>query len=96
MSGAERVRRAKGLKVTRRKAKTKLAKTLRKRAKSMKKRQSMIGESLKLEELVGKPITEAQFDEAGAGKKDACYYKVKARYDVWPSNICQWCSCKVS
>jgi len=40
--------------------------------------------SLKLEELVGKPITEAQFDEA-AGKKDACYHKVKARYDVWPS-----------
>jgi len=84
MTGAERVRRAKGLKVTRRKAKAKIAKTLRKRAKSMKKRQSMIGESLKLEELVGKPITEAQFDEA-AGKKDACYHKVKARYDVWPS-----------
>jgi len=41
-------------------------------------------ESNKLEELVGKPITEAQFDEA-AGKKDACYHKVKARYDVWPS-----------
>ncbi len=40
--------------------------------------------SLKLEELVGKPITEAQFDDA-AGKKDACYHKVKARYDVWPS-----------
>ena len=40
--------------------------------------------SSKLEELVGKPITEEQFDEA-AGKKDACYYKVKARYDVWPS-----------
>ena len=40
--------------------------------------------SSKLEELVGKPITEAQFDEA-AGKKDACYRKVKARYDVWPS-----------
>ena len=40
--------------------------------------------NLKLEELVGKPITEAQFDEA-AGKKDACYRKVKARYDVWPS-----------
>jgi hypothetical protein len=39
---------------------------------------------MNLEELVGKPITEAQFDEA-AGKKDACYYKVKARYDVWPS-----------
>ena len=39
---------------------------------------------MKLEELVGKPITEAQFDEA-AGKKDACYHKVKARYDVWPS-----------
>ena len=39
---------------------------------------------MKLEELVGKPITEEQFDEA-AGKKDACYHKVKARYDVWPS-----------
>ena len=39
---------------------------------------------MNLEELVGTPITEAQFDEA-AGKKDACYHKVKARYDVWPS-----------
>jgi len=39
---------------------------------------------MKLEELVGKSITEEQFDEA-AGKKDACYHKVKARYDVWPS-----------
>ena len=29
-------------------------------------------------------MTEAQFDEA-AGEKDACYHKVKARYDVWPS-----------
>jgi hypothetical protein len=40
--------------------------------------------STKLEELVGKRLTEEQFDEA-AGKKDACYYKVKRRYDVWPS-----------
>ena len=47
-----------------------------------KKRESVM--SSKLEELVGKPITEEQFDEA-AGKKDACYHKVKARYDVWPS-----------
>ena len=47
-----------------------------------KKRENVM--SSKLEELVGKPITEEQFDEA-AGKKDACYYKVKARYDVWPS-----------
>ena len=39
---------------------------------------------MKLEEMVGKMMTEAQFDEA-AGKKDACYHKVKARYDVWPS-----------
>ena len=23
--------------------------------------------------------------KASSGKKDACYYKVKARYDVWPS-----------
>ena len=29
-------------------------------------------------------ITEEQFDEA-AGKKDACYHKVKSRYKVWPS-----------
>ena len=34
--------------------------------------------------MVGKRMTEAQFDEA-AGEKDACYRKVKARYDVWPS-----------
>ena len=40
--------------------------------------------SLKLEEVVGKSLTEEQFDEA-AGEKDACYHKVKARYDVWPS-----------
>ena len=40
--------------------------------------------SLKLEELVGKRLTEEQFDEA-AGKKDACYHKVKARYRVFPS-----------
>ncbi len=39
---------------------------------------------LKLEEVVGKVLTEKQFDEA-AGEKDACYNKVKARYDVWPS-----------
>ena len=23
--------------------------------------------------------------KSGGGKKDACYHKVKARYDVWPS-----------
>ena len=40
--------------------------------------------NLKLESMGGKVMTEAQFDEA-AGKKDACYHKVKARYDVWPS-----------
>ena len=32
----------------------------------------------------GEALTEEQFDEA-AGKKDACYHKVKARYKVWPS-----------
>ena len=31
-----------------------------------------------------KAITEQEFDEA-AGKKGACYHKVKARYKVWPS-----------
>ena len=29
-------------------------------------------------------MTEEEFDEA-AGKKDACYHKVKSRYKVWPS-----------
>ena len=37
-----------------------------------------------LEESVGKPITEEEFDVL-AEKKDACYHKVKARYKVWPS-----------
>jgi len=36
------------------------------------------------DEEEGEPLTEEQFDEA-AGKKDACYHKVKSRYDVWPS-----------
>ena len=40
--------------------------------------------SLKLEELVGKKLTEEQFDES-AGKKDSSYHKEKARYYVWPS-----------
>ena len=39
---------------------------------------------MNLESYIGKMMTEAQFDEA-AGKKDACYRKVKARYVVWPS-----------
>jgi hypothetical protein len=32
-------------------------------------------------------LNEAQKDKhgKGSGKKDACYYKVKSRYDVWPS-----------
>ena len=37
-----------------------------------------------LTETKGEELTEEQFDEA-AGKKDACYHKVKARYKVWPS-----------
>ena len=37
--------------------------------------------SSKLEELVGKKLTEEQFDEFLV-KKDACYHKVKSRYDV--------------
>ena len=37
-----------------------------------------------LEESVGQPITEAEFDRL-AEKKDACYHKVKSRYKVWPS-----------
>lgn len=35
-------------------------------------------------ESAGEPLTEEQFDEE-AGKKDACYHKVKSRYKVWPS-----------
>ena len=37
-----------------------------------------------LEESVGKPISEEEFD-ALAEKQDACYHKVKSRYKVWPS-----------
>jgi len=37
-----------------------------------------------LEESVGKPISEDEFDRL-AEKKDACYHKVKSRYKVWPS-----------
>ena len=39
---------------------------------------------LGLRESAEETITEEQFDEA-AGKKDACYRKVKSRYKVWPS-----------
>ena len=38
---------------------------------------------MKLNEVY-EELTEEQFDEK-AGKKDACYHKVKARYKVWPS-----------
>ena len=38
----------------------------------------------KKEKVKEDAITEEEFDEA-AGKKDACYHKVKARYKVWPS-----------
>ena len=39
---------------------------------------------MKAIDITPKAITEAEFDEA-AGKKDACYHKVKSRYKVWPS-----------
>ena len=42
----------------------------------------MNDEGCKVNETV--MVSEAQFDEA-AGKKDACYHKVKSRYKVWPS-----------
>lgn len=47
------------------------------RFEGMKNNKSMLGE-------VVKELTEEEFDEA-AGKKDACYRKVKSRYKVWPS-----------
>ena len=37
-----------------------------------------------LEDFVGKPITEEEFEKL-AEKQDACYHKVKSRYKVWPS-----------
>ena len=37
---------------------------------------------MKITDTVG--ITEAEFEKL-AEKKDACYYKVKSRYKVWPS-----------
>ena len=44
----------------------------------------MVREELSEMMMESNMMTEEQFDEA-AGKKDACYHKVKARYDVWPS-----------
>lgn len=41
-------------------------------------------ESIEEDVEQGEALTEEQFDEA-AGKKDACYHKVKSRYKVWPS-----------
>jgi hypothetical protein len=35
-------------------------------------------EQMNLQEVKDKPVK-------GSGKKDACYYKVKSKYDVWPS-----------
>lgn len=52
--------------------------------------QNKLSEQLKkkteavLEDFVGKPITEEEFEKL-AEKQDACYHKVKARYKVWPS-----------
>jgi len=37
----------------------------------------------KLIQLINEVLEEEMLDEEG--KKDACYHKVKARYDVWPS-----------
>ena len=37
-----------------------------------------------LEDFIGKPITEEEFEKL-AEKKDACYHKVRSRYKVWPS-----------
>ena len=37
-----------------------------------------------LEDFVGKPISDEEFDKL-AEKKDACYHKVRSRYKVWPS-----------
>ena len=37
-----------------------------------------------LEDFIGKPISEEEFEKL-AEKKDACYHKVRSRYKVWPS-----------
>ena len=44
----------------------------------------MLEEEMKNVWEVRQIMTEEEFDEA-AGKKDACYHKVKSRYKVWPS-----------
>jgi hypothetical protein len=33
------------------------------------------------------PRAEGALEEKKKAKRDACYYKVKARYDVWPSAV---------
>jgi len=52
--------------------------------KKKKKKESIDALESQLQEMGADYMTEEQFDEA-AGKKDACYHKVKSRYKVWPS-----------
>ena len=40
----------------------------------------------KLKQIISEELTEVISEKKkSGGKKDACYHKVKARYDVWPS-----------
>ena len=38
-----------------------------------------------LRTMVEQALVEKKKKKKSGGKKDACYHKVKARYDVWPS-----------
>ena len=42
---------------------------------------------MKATEFINKALTEAEFDEA-AGKKDACYHKVKSSLQSMAFSIC--------
>ena len=63
---------------------TKLSKLGKYDMKSLRKKMKQVSESEQIE-LDEKRKKRKKKKKKSGGKKDACYHKVKARYDVWPS-----------
>ncbi len=63
---------------------TKLSKMGKYNMKSLRKKMKQVSESEQIE-LDEKRKKRKKKKKKSGGKKDACYHKVKARYDVWPS-----------
>jgi len=50
-----------------------------------KEKKSLVAQKRKVGMGKRTPKAEGAIEEKKKAKRDACYYKVKARYDVWPS-----------